>query len=281
MKTRMWCVWCVIATTALAAAVLAGARGAGAAEGEPAKPEAHPAAHEEPSVVRGLTPAESAIYSELENKTKFDFIETPLADVVAFIHDLHQMPIQVDQTALTDEGISPDAPITFTSNTTLRSALTSMLKQQKLDWIVQNDMLVITTPAKAATTLSTRTYDLAPLIVDPQDATELVELVRVAKETLERDIPAVPEVIGESAQAPLPRKMIQHRYLIIVRDNRLAHEELGRVFAMLYEAKKAELAAIQAAREAMEMETEPMPEASPERPAPPKPAPGLDLDPNR
>ena len=56
--------------------------------------------------------AEEKITLELDENTNFEFIETPLRDVVEYLKDLHEIEIQVDQKALDDWGIGTETPIT-------------------------------------------------------------------------------------------------------------------------------------------------------------------------
>ena len=68
--------------------------------------------------------AEKKITDELHSPTTLEFIETPLADVVDYLKDLHNIEIQIDNKALEDVGGSTDTPITRNlKGISLRSAL--------------------------------------------------------------------------------------------------------------------------------------------------------------
>ena len=57
--------------------------------------------------------AEQRIKAVLETPTSFDFVETQLNDVVAYLQDNHKIPIKLDTKALSDEGMGRDTPVTF------------------------------------------------------------------------------------------------------------------------------------------------------------------------
>lgn len=68
--------------------------------------------------------AEDRIAAELDKQTDVDFQDQPLTDVVTFLADFHNIPIIIDNEALTEEGIAPDTPVTRTlTGVKLRSAL--------------------------------------------------------------------------------------------------------------------------------------------------------------
>jgi hypothetical protein len=80
--------------------------------------------------------------------TQFDFIETPLQDVVDYLKDLHHIEIQLDQKALAAAGVSTDMPITVSlRGVALRSALRLVTRDLGLTYLVGDGYLLITTPA--------------------------------------------------------------------------------------------------------------------------------------
>jgi Mg-chelatase subunit ChlD/uncharacterized membrane protein YgcG len=111
-------------------------------------------------------PAEQRIFKELDNVTRLEFIETPLADVVEYLKDTHQIPIEIDNKALDDVGLSTDVPVTRNlSGVTLRSALRLMLRELELTYMIQDEVLLITTPEEAETQLVTKVYPVADLVL--------------------------------------------------------------------------------------------------------------------
>jgi beta-lactamase regulating signal transducer with metallopeptidase domain/Leucine-rich repeat (LRR) protein len=93
-----------------------------------------------------LTPATRKILSALGDDTRLEFIEKPLADVVAFLKDQHAVPIRLDEPRLRVADVASDAPITRNlKGITLHSALRLILAQLGLTYVICDDALVITT----------------------------------------------------------------------------------------------------------------------------------------
>lgn len=110
--------------------------------------------------------AEEKILNALEEPTTLEFIETPLQDVIDYLKDLHSIEIQVDNRALEDVGIGSDTPITRNlKGITLRSALRLMLKELDLTYVIQDEVLSITTPEEAESQLLTKVYPVADLVL--------------------------------------------------------------------------------------------------------------------
>lgn len=90
--------------------------------------------------------AEQKIEAALGSPTKLEFIETPLGDVVDFLEDHYGIEIQIDTKALADVGIATDTPITKSpKGISLRSALRLMLRELDLTYVIQDEVLLITT----------------------------------------------------------------------------------------------------------------------------------------
>jgi len=115
----------------------------------------------EPSAV------EKQIEAALDSSTHFEFIETPLQDVIDYLKKFHHIEIQIDNRAMTDVGISADVPVTKNlKGISLRNALRLILKELGLTYLVQNEVLLITTPEEAETRMTTVVYPVADLVMD-------------------------------------------------------------------------------------------------------------------
>ena len=115
---------------------------------------------------KGLGTGEAAIEKALESPTQMEFVEQPLDQVVDYLRDYHQIEIQLDKSAMEDVGIAVDHPVTQKfQGLSLRSALRLMLRELKLTYTIQNDVLLITTPEVEEANLVTRVYDVADLVV--------------------------------------------------------------------------------------------------------------------
>jgi hypothetical protein len=99
------------------------------------------------------------------NSAGLDFTDTPLAEVVAFLQEEYGIPIQLDNSALDDIGVSDDEPVTVKlQHVSLQSALRLMLKQLQLTYVIQDEVLMITTPEEAESQLIVCIYDVRDLI---------------------------------------------------------------------------------------------------------------------
>jgi len=110
--------------------------------------------------------AEQRIREELENPTTLEFVDEPLSGVMLYLRDLHDIQIVVDERALDQLGLSSDTPITVNlRDISLRSALRLMLRELDLTYLVQDEVLLITTIDDAADRLTTKVYPVADLVI--------------------------------------------------------------------------------------------------------------------
>lgn len=114
-------------------------------------------------------PAEQKIQKELDEPTTIEFIDTPLEDVLNYLEDLHEIEIEIDQRALDDLGIDSGTPINRNlTGISLRSALRLILSDLDLTYIIDNEVLMITSVEEAETRLVTKVYPVADLVVPIQ-----------------------------------------------------------------------------------------------------------------
>jgi hypothetical protein len=121
-------------------------------------------------------PAEQRIESALRgplSPTGMDYTETPLEEVVNLLSTEYNIPIQIDEAALEATGLDATEPVTINlHNVSLRSALRLMLKKLQLTYVIQDEVLMITTPEEAETRLVVKVYPVADLVL-PIDASIL------------------------------------------------------------------------------------------------------------
>ncbi len=111
--------------------------------------------------------AEQKILDELAEQTDIDVVELSLTDFVDYLKDKSRygIEIQLDEQALAGAGVVPDVPVTRSmKRVKLSSALQRILQQLDLTYIVDDDVLLITTKEKASETLVTRTYPVGDLV---------------------------------------------------------------------------------------------------------------------
>jgi hypothetical protein len=107
---------------------------------------------------------EKALASPL-GSNGLEVTETPLEEVVNLLQEEYGVPIQVDVPALEAIGLDVTEQVTVSlHNISLRSALELMLKKSQLTYIIENEVLMITTPEEAESQLVTCVYDVRDLV---------------------------------------------------------------------------------------------------------------------
>ncbi|HEY3391839.1 MAG TPA: hypothetical protein VGK58_03980 [Lacipirellulaceae bacterium] len=115
---------------------------------------------------------ERALRDPLES-AGLEFTDTSLEEVVAFIQESYNIPVQLDAAALEEEGIDPQEPVNVSlRGISLRSALRILLKNLGLTYIIRDEVLLITSTTEADSALVVKVYPVADLVL-PIDATLL------------------------------------------------------------------------------------------------------------
>jgi hypothetical protein len=109
--------------------------------------------------------AEARIVRTLAKPTTVEFVDLPLEDCISFLKEYHNVNMWLDKASLSDEGVALDQPVTLKlAGVTLESVLHLLLEPVQLDWIVQDEVLKITTRSWADKHPETRTYDIHNLV---------------------------------------------------------------------------------------------------------------------
>lgn len=170
---------------------------------------------------------EAKIRQELDEPTIVEFIDTPLIDVLKYLDDYHAIEIEIDQDALDLEGVDSGTPITRNlSNISLRSVLSHILSGLNLTYLVEDEVLLITSTDMARTHLRTVVYPVGDLITandDPQQKGE--SLITVLK--------ALVSPCGSAEPNGVFALLGNH---LIVQQPEAAHEEIQRILDALRRA---------------------------------------------
>ena len=111
--------------------------------------------------------AERRITAALDDQTTINFADTPLTDVVDYLSRTHEIPIILDVVAIEEAGLLVDEPVNLVlAGITLQSALKIMLAEFELTYVIEDEVMKITTVEVAAEKLSTRVYPVGDLVVD-------------------------------------------------------------------------------------------------------------------
>ncbi|MGO9111411.1 MAG: MG2 domain-containing protein [Thermoguttaceae bacterium] len=133
-----------------------------------------PPRHDSPTMLsRGTDEAAvRRIREALKSPTHIEFVETPLKDVIDYLKDLHHIEIQLDSAAIKEAGVDESTPVTKNlQGISLRSALKMLLDELQLKLVVHNEVLLITSPAKAESDeyMEARTYPVEDLVIPDRD----------------------------------------------------------------------------------------------------------------
>ncbi len=141
---------------------------------EPLKPAATPLVF-----YPRVSAVEERIRAALEERTELAFTDTPLTDAVDFLRDVHQIAIIIDTAALQDEGIDPSSPVNIElAGISLRSALRLTLKPLQLTYVIDDEVLQITTVQKTNQMLETRVYPVHDLATDAEELASVVDAIQ-------------------------------------------------------------------------------------------------------
>jgi hypothetical protein len=203
---------------------------------------AGPLRADEPSaggaVPREQSLLEARIEQALTEPVEFEFLDTPLTDVVAFIADSFSIPVYLDGKALEDAGVTPDTPITFQAREIkLESALNLMLGQLEIGFTIENEMLLISTAEELNSTMEIRVYPVGDLLakndsLNGRGQDEFADLMDVITATIEPE--SWCEVGGPGSIESLPEAGA-----LVLAQTRDVHRQVEQLLHDLRRAKTA------------------------------------------
>jgi hypothetical protein len=117
------------------------------------------------------------IRAKLKDQIKVDFNGVGLSAVISRFATALDMPIIIDERALEEELISLDEQITLSlsKEISFRSALKLVLEPLNLTWVIEDEVMRITSKSNSANVL--RTYDLSQILPDNSTVLELVSII--------------------------------------------------------------------------------------------------------
>jgi serpin B len=136
------------------------------------------------------TAGEAKIRQALENKVDLEYSGRPLDQSLEDVARQLAIPLKFDTETLVDEGVALDQPVTLhLHGITGRSALRLLLAPIQLDWLIADEVLIVTTADYVIRkSLETRVYDVADLVTVQSDkaamATDLGSLVDLVTATI-------------------------------------------------------------------------------------------------
>ncbi|TWU67231.1 type II secretion system protein GspD [Crateriforma conspicua] len=115
---------------------------------------------------RGRTAAEEVIYQKLDTPIDANYVNQPIKSVMDQISALTDIPIVIDNRALQAERMDSSQPVTLDlpGSIPLKNALNLMLRDYDLTYMVDNDVLMITTQDVKRSNVYPVTYRVTDLV---------------------------------------------------------------------------------------------------------------------
>jgi hypothetical protein len=110
------------------------------------------------------TPDEEKIIAVLQQPTTLEFLDLPLEDCFTFLKEYHDIHLHIEKSAFKEAEVPLGSPVILKLHgVRFESALKLLLDPFPLDYLVEDDVLKITSKKAAQKRLMTRTYPVADL----------------------------------------------------------------------------------------------------------------------
>lgn len=162
------------------------------------------------------TAKDRALEQAMQNRIDYEFNQTPLSDVINILQREAQVPFGIDETKISDEGVSMNQPISGSgTQVPLETVLDRILEPLQLTWIVRLEMIQVTTTVAAGERLETRAYGVQDFYDHGLDADQLIDMLSSTIQPESWD-----EVGGPGSMRPFDGA-------IVIRQTRRVHREIS------------------------------------------------------
>ena len=138
---------------------------------------------------------------KLAKRISADFIETPFSDVIGYLSEITDTSFYLNKRALEEHGFDDDsAAVTITLKSVRGDMLLDLvLKQIGLVYIVQDGIIIVSTPEDVETVSEVRVYNCRDLLAQKQTRSS-----RGGRRGSRRNVPEGDDVDVPSPETPLP-----------------------------------------------------------------------------
>lgn len=196
-------------------------------------------------------PRPSKVEESLQQAIDVDFHELPLEECIAAIEKRAKILIHLDINALTEENIGLDQPITLKlHDSRLKAVLQRLLHPLHLEYVLDEDVLLITTAAKAGEKLILRWYpvwDLYPLSTGTVLSSGRKPRQSMGPAEIERDLDLIKMIVStvepdtwEDLSGPGSIVFVGEIRCLCIRQTLSIHDEVLKVLRLWREAKRLE-----------------------------------------
>ncbi|HWB09767.1 MAG TPA: hypothetical protein VG826_11095 [Pirellulales bacterium] len=182
---------------------------------------------------------DARISEALEQSTEFDFEAQPLMDVVHYLKEKHEIDIQLDESGLKEAGVSAETPVSRSAaGITLESALDLILAGLDSTWLIHDEVLLVTSKARASRLIETRVYPVLDLVIGPPgslppvDGFDYEALIEIVSEAAASD---------EGSASPRPIRVYRPSGALVITWPVAGHRRIEKLLAGLRRAKAAQM----------------------------------------
>jgi hypothetical protein len=126
-----------------------------------------------------LTKFEKEFQEKLNETVTAEFVDAALSDVITFYQDSTGINFVIFANDLGQDGLTTDEPVNISvENISLKTALDLVLEPIGLTYVLDRDVVKITTRAKAEEMLKTRVYPVGDLCQTPIDYLMLESVIK-------------------------------------------------------------------------------------------------------
>ncbi len=113
------------------------------------------------------TPREHQIEAALKTQVLLKYNQRPLSEVLGDLAKLANISIYLDPQGMAAEGVTTDSPVSInlSNEVSLKSALLLILEPLRMNYVITNDVLKVTSSELTAGKVYTKSYPVADLII--------------------------------------------------------------------------------------------------------------------
>ncbi len=114
-----------------------------------------------------ISPSEVQIQQALRKPVQVRFTDRPLSEVLNALEQLAGINIHLDPQGMAAEGVTSDTPVTInlTQPISVKSALNLILQPLRLGYVIQDEVLLVTTESARDSNVFVQVYNVADLVI--------------------------------------------------------------------------------------------------------------------
>ena len=197
---------------------------------------AEPGNSEVPLTLDSPDAAELRIEQALESRQEFIFADIPLGDAVQILSKQLDVTVQLDTKAIIDAGITEKTPMSMKlHHVRARVGLRALLNTQNLEFIIDHDVLLITTGDVGKTKNVTKVYPVTDLIGAVNPTTGEIDYLPLVETITSTVVPASWDASGGAGSIdPFPICKV-----LVISQTEQLHQEIKELLTALRAARKS------------------------------------------